>query len=185
MVQGKINRSRHTDHLAGCHSIQTYQCLPPPSSNQSLIQILRILMRIKLQFYYILRESQMMRNVYWSCMSVSVSVCPSLHAHRHNTAQTQMQLGEIVGGALQFWADLQQVHGFHCYDNIILTRNVSECLYSLYAWLLWYWFIIKESVKLRIFKQVCCRVPFLNKHMQSTVFQLTIITVSYPMGWAC
>jgi len=32
MVQGKINRGRHTDHLAGCHSIRTNQCPPPPSS---------------------------------------------------------------------------------------------------------------------------------------------------------
>jgi len=31
MVQGKINRSRHTDHPAGGHSIQTNQCPPPPS----------------------------------------------------------------------------------------------------------------------------------------------------------
>jgi len=31
MVQGKINRGRHTDHPAGCHSIWTNQC-PPPSS---------------------------------------------------------------------------------------------------------------------------------------------------------
>jgi len=31
MVQGKINRGRHTDHPAGCHYIQTNQCLPPPS----------------------------------------------------------------------------------------------------------------------------------------------------------
>ena len=30
MVQGKINRGRHTDHLAGCHSIRTNQCPPPP-----------------------------------------------------------------------------------------------------------------------------------------------------------
>jgi len=30
MVQGKINRSRHTDHPAGRHSIWTKQC-PPPS----------------------------------------------------------------------------------------------------------------------------------------------------------
>jgi len=30
MVQGKINRGRHTDHLAGRHSIQTNQCPPPP-----------------------------------------------------------------------------------------------------------------------------------------------------------
>jgi len=31
MVQGKINRGRHTDHPAGRHSIQTNQCPPPPS----------------------------------------------------------------------------------------------------------------------------------------------------------
>ena len=31
MVQGKINRGRHTDHLAGHHSIRTNQC-PSPSS---------------------------------------------------------------------------------------------------------------------------------------------------------
>jgi len=31
MVQGKINRGRHTDHSAGRHSIRTNQC-PPPSS---------------------------------------------------------------------------------------------------------------------------------------------------------
>ena len=30
MVQGKINRGRHTDHLAGRHSIRTKQCPPPP-----------------------------------------------------------------------------------------------------------------------------------------------------------
>jgi len=27
------------------------------------------------------------------------------------------------------------MHGFRYYDNIARTRNVSECLYSLYAWL--------------------------------------------------
>jgi len=31
MVQGKINRGRHTNHLAGCHSIRTNQCPAPPS----------------------------------------------------------------------------------------------------------------------------------------------------------
>jgi len=31
MVQGKINRGRHTDHPAGCHTIRTNQCPPPPS----------------------------------------------------------------------------------------------------------------------------------------------------------
>jgi len=31
MVQGKTNRGIHTDHPAGCHSIRTNQCPPPPS----------------------------------------------------------------------------------------------------------------------------------------------------------
>ena len=31
MVQGKINRGKHTDHPAGRHSIWTNQCPPPPS----------------------------------------------------------------------------------------------------------------------------------------------------------
>ena len=31
MVQGKINRGRHTDHPAGCHSIRTNQCPSSPS----------------------------------------------------------------------------------------------------------------------------------------------------------
>jgi len=31
MVQRKINRGRHTDHPAGCHSIRSNQCPLPPS----------------------------------------------------------------------------------------------------------------------------------------------------------
>jgi len=31
MVQGKINRGRHSDNAAGRHSIRTKQCPPPPS----------------------------------------------------------------------------------------------------------------------------------------------------------
>jgi len=29
---------------------------------------------------------------------------------------------------VHYWADLQSVHGFRCYDNIAQTRNVSEWL---------------------------------------------------------
>jgi len=32
MVQGKINRGRHTGHPPGRHSIRTNHCVPPPSS---------------------------------------------------------------------------------------------------------------------------------------------------------
>jgi len=33
MVQGKINRGRHTDHPAGRHSIRTNQSTSPPNSH--------------------------------------------------------------------------------------------------------------------------------------------------------
>jgi len=35
----------------------------------------------------------------------------------------------MVGGApvVHYWADLQSVHGLHCYDNTEWTQNVSEC----------------------------------------------------------
>jgi len=33
MVQEKINKGRYSDHPAGCHSIQSNQCPPPPSPN--------------------------------------------------------------------------------------------------------------------------------------------------------
>jgi len=44
MVQGKINRGRHTDHPAGRHSIRTNQCPPPPSRpEQNKVQCKNIL----------------------------------------------------------------------------------------------------------------------------------------------
>ena len=45
-------------------------------------------------------------------------------------------LGEWQGCPLvvHYWADLQSVNGFRCYDKQRRTRNVSECLSSLYAW---------------------------------------------------
>jgi len=70
------------------------------------------------------------------CVSVCVcvSLCPSPHSH--TTGQTRMWLGNDTACPLvvHYWADLQSVHGFRCYDNIARTRNVSEWLYSLYAW---------------------------------------------------
>ena len=51
---------------------------------------------------------------------------------------------------MQYWADLQSVQGFHCYDNIHVCKRValytgnayraeremsaSVCLYLLYGW---------------------------------------------------
>jgi len=36
---------------------------------------------------------------------------------------------------VHYWTDLQSMYGLRCYGNITRTRNFSDCLYSLYAWL--------------------------------------------------
>ena len=40
----------------------------------------------------------------------------------------------VLTSPIVYWAHLQSVHGLRCYGNIARTRNVSECLYSLYVW---------------------------------------------------
>ena len=67
-----------------------------------------------------------------------VSVCLSLTACPHCCMDPDVTLGIGRGCpvVVHYWVDLQSVRGFHCYDNIARTRNVSKCLYSLYAWLI-------------------------------------------------
>jgi len=70
-------------------------------------------------------------------MRVCVSVCLFLAAFPHYCTDPDVSWGN--GSArcplvVHYWADLQSVHGFRCYDNMARMRNVSECLYSLYAW---------------------------------------------------
>jgi len=70
------------------------------------------------------------------CVSVCRSVCLSLAACPHYCTGPDVTYGNGRACPLvvHYWADLRSVHGFRCYDNIARTRNVSECLYSLYAW---------------------------------------------------
>jgi len=68
------------------------------------------------------------------CLSVCVSVCPRPHAHYCTDQDVTWESGRRCPLVVQYWADLKSVHGFRCY-NTAGTRNVSECLYSLYAWL--------------------------------------------------
>jgi len=65
-----------------------------------------------------------------------VSVCLSLAACPHYCTDPDVTEGMIgVPSSCALLGGLQSVHRFRCYDNIARTRNVSECLYSLYAWL--------------------------------------------------
>jgi len=63
------------------------------------------------------------------CVCLSLAACP------HYCTDPDVTWGNGRGCPLvvHYWADLQSVHGFRCYANIARTRNVSECLYSLYA----------------------------------------------------
>ena len=65
-------------------------------------------------------------------------VCLTVAAFPHYCTDPYVTLGNgrecpIV---VHYWADLQSVHGFHCYNNIAPNAKCHECLYSLYVWLL-------------------------------------------------
>ena len=71
------------------------------------------------------------------CPSVYVSVClfvrrrmPTLlHGPRCNLGMIGVPL------VVHYWADLQSVHGFRCYDNIAPNAKCQRVLvYLLYAW---------------------------------------------------
>ena len=59
------------------------------------------------------------------CLSMCLSVWPSPHSH--TTARTRMQLAGMAGVPLvvHYWANLQSVHGFRCYDNIHICKLIA------------------------------------------------------------
>jgi len=64
---------------------------------------------------------------------LSLCVCHSMPTLLHGPGYTWGN-GRGCSLVVHYLADLQSVHGLHYYDNTVLIRNVSECLYSLCAW---------------------------------------------------
>ena len=64
------------------------------------------------------------------CLSVPCRIPTLMHGPGCNLGN-----GRGCRLVVHCWADLQSVHRFRCYGNIVPNANVSECLYSLYAWL--------------------------------------------------
>ena len=62
---------------------------------------------------------------------VRLRVCLSVAAFPRTNPDLTWRNGRQCPLVVHYWADLQSVHGFRCYDNTARTRNVSECLYSL------------------------------------------------------
>jgi len=69
MVQGKTNRGRHTDHPAGCHSIRTNQCPPPPSPYVPLGTTLKVS----------LSQQSTLRTAH-TCLHITVYNCRTQHS---------------------------------------------------------------------------------------------------------
>ena len=96
--------------------------------------------RLRLGCCCISRESQTTRNVYWSrssvcvcvCMgellSACVSVCPQRHAHTTARPDPDVTQGNGRGCPLvvHYWADLQSVQGFRCYDSIAANAKCQR-----------------------------------------------------------
>jgi len=58
-----------------------------------------------------------------------LSVCLSLAAFQHYCTDPDVTLenGRQCPLVVHYWADLQSVHGFRCYDNIAPNAKFSEC----------------------------------------------------------
>jgi len=82
--------------------------------------------------YYISHEAQSRRNEYWPWPSV----CLSLAAFPHYCTDPDVTCGNGRGCPLvvHYWAELQLVHGFHCYDNIAPNAKCQRVL-VLALWL--------------------------------------------------
>ena len=67
------------------------------------------------------------------CLSVCLSVYLSAAACTHHCTVPDVTWGSDTRCPLvvQYWPDLQSVHGLHCYGNITRTRNVSEYMLVL------------------------------------------------------
>jgi len=60
------------------------------------------------------------------CVSVCLSVCLSLNAFPHYCTDLNVTWGMVgVPLVVDYWADLQSVHGFRCYDNIAPNTEMS------------------------------------------------------------
>jgi len=68
------------------------------------------------------------------CVCLCLYACLTLAAFPHYCTDPDVTLG-MVGAPLveHYWADLQSVHGFRCYDNIAPNAKYQRVLDSLYA----------------------------------------------------
>ena len=59
---------------------------------------------------------------------VSLSVCSLPHSHAAAWPRCMLWNGRWCPLVVRYWADLQSVHGFHCYHNIVLNAKCWRVL---------------------------------------------------------
>jgi len=70
------------------------------------------------------------------CLCVSLAVFPHYRMDPHVTWEN----GKRCPLFMHYWADLQLVHGFHCYDNIMPNAKCQRllvhalCIVCVYVW---------------------------------------------------
>jgi len=57
-----------------------------------------------------------------------LSVCPSSHSHYCMDPDVTRGNGRVCPLVVRYWADLQSVHGFRCYDNIASNAKCQRVL---------------------------------------------------------
>ena len=62
-------------------------------------------------------------------------MCLSLPAFLHYCTDPDVTWGNGRGCPLvvHYWADLQSVHGFRCYDNIHVCKLIALCIANVYS----------------------------------------------------
>jgi len=120
----------YVGHLEYPHQLK---CTGPLSRAQLSIFLTNYRSQYQLHFTWVVEDAKCML-VMCVCVCLSFAACP----HYCMDPDVTWRNGRGCPLVVHCWADLQSVHGLRCCDNMAQRRNVSECLYSLYAWFNWW-----------------------------------------------
>ena len=91
------------------------------------LSILLLLMLLSSLHYVWVADDAIRLLVTWVCLCVCVCLSLATLPHYCMDPDVTRRNGRGCPLVVHYWADLQSVHGFHCYDNIARTWNVSTC----------------------------------------------------------
>jgi len=82
------------------------------------------------------------------CLCVCLSVPRRIPTLLHGSG-CKLRNGMGCPLVVHYWADLQSVHGFRCFDNIAQNAKSQRLLYSLYAWFI----IVRLTLAVKFFNR--------------------------------